>query len=247
VGFQIGDLAGGLYAAIGVLAALQHRAQTGFGSEVDISLLDSQIALLADDVTYSSINTENPVRWGTGHPYLAPYQAFETLDGAIVVAAVGHEAFWKGLCRAIGTQNLMDDDRFFSNAARVANRDALIPLLAKIFLSEGQQHWLETLQLHDVPCAPILSVGESLALDVSKRRAMVRSVDGYERDLSVAGNPVKFVGAKPPGNAKPAPQRGGDSRNLLLEIGGYSEDEIDQMCREAVIYCCVNDTNRSNK
>lgn len=235
VGFQIGDLAGGLYAAIGVLAALHRRNQTGLGSEVDVSLLDTQLALLGDDVTYRYLNAANPVAWGTGHPYLVPYQAFATKDHPLVVAAVGQEAFWERFCVAIEKEGLAADPRFATNNLRVRNRDELIPIIEGALLDEGREHWLAALRAHDVPSAPLLGVGEALDLDSVKTRGMVRPVSGYEDDVRVPGSPVKFSGVEVDASASPAPRLGDHTQNILASLGEYSADDVRQLLLDRVI------------
>lgn len=246
IGYQIGDLAGGLYGAIAVLAALEQRRKTGAGSETEVSLLDAQIALLADEVTHHFLTRLDPQSWGSGHPFLVPYQSFDTADRPLVVAAVGREQFWLNLCKAIKRPDLVSDERFFDNECRVKNRSALVEILSFEFSQENIAHWLAVLNGHDVPCAPVLRVGDALDLPLLRQRNMIREVKTPDGSVMVAGNPIKFNEGGAEAVAKPAPGLGADGNAILQELTLFSEKQINKLFASGVVVSYSNAWEKKN-
>jgi CoA:oxalate CoA-transferase len=231
--FHLGDTAGGLFGMLGLLAALLEAARSGKGRRVDVAMFDAQIALLGDEVTNYMASGEASPPHGAGHPNFFPYQAFATADEPIVVAAVGVEKYWQAFCKAIERPELASDDRFASNAARVAHRATLEPLIGDVLKTRDRASWLRLFEEADIPAAPINSVAEALGSPQAVARAMVQrlNVDGSE--IGVAGNPVKVAGDAT--SFAPAPALGADGAAILHERLGYDADRIAALRRAGAL------------
>jgi crotonobetainyl-CoA:carnitine CoA-transferase CaiB-like acyl-CoA transferase len=154
------DLATGLYAATGTLAALQERERSGEGQHVEVALLDSALAMLLN-VGSGFLNTgELPARTGNAHPSIAPYQTFPTATGDLALA-VGNDAIFTRFCDAIGQPEIATDSRFATNSERVVHRDALIAILSEIFADESAEIWTERLTAAGVPAGPVNDVAQA--------------------------------------------------------------------------------------
>ncbi|MGZ6126181.1 MAG: CaiB/BaiF CoA transferase family protein, partial [Myxococcales bacterium] len=162
VGVAITDILTGMYAATAVLAALAHRERSGRGQQVDLALLDVQVAMLANQAQNYLLTGRPPERFGNAHPSIVPYQAFATRDGHIVIA-VGNDAQFRRLCAVAGRPALADDPRFATNAGRVRNREELLPVLAGMIAARGSREWIEALEAATVPCGPINDLGQVFA------------------------------------------------------------------------------------
>jgi CoA:oxalate CoA-transferase len=225
--FHLGDTAGGMFGALGLLAALAERYRTGKGRRVDISMFDAQIALLGDEITnYFASGQPTPLH-GAGHPNFFPYQSFATADEPIVVAAVGVEKYWVAFCDAISRSDLASDPRFSSNAARVEHRQILEPEIAVALRDRTRATWLDIFASADVPAAPIQSVGEAAAAPQTQARDMVPTLDIDGIMIAVAGNPVKFSGDKT--QYAPAPALGVDSSQVLADRLGLDAARLAQL------------------
>ncbi len=155
VGVSIGDIAGGLFAALDIVANLFARDR-GAGARVDISMLDCQLALMENAIARCLNNGEVPGPIGTRHPSVAPFQAFPTADGTIVIAVDG-DATWARMCRAVGFDDLLEDERFAGGAQRLVNHRALAAALAERFGTRPSIAWLGALIAADVPCGPLIA------------------------------------------------------------------------------------------
>ena len=154
VGVAVSDLITGLYAVTAITAALLERERTGRGQAIDLALLDAQVAALANQGLNYLISGEVPARRGTAHPNIVPYQAFATSDGYLMLA-VGNDRQFAGFCAVAGRPELAVDERYRSNAGRVANRLALIPEIDRLCRQKSTQDWLAALSAAGVPCGPI--------------------------------------------------------------------------------------------
>jgi crotonobetainyl-CoA:carnitine CoA-transferase CaiB-like acyl-CoA transferase len=154
VGVALTDILTGLYATIGILAALNHREQTGIGQQVDLALLDVQVACLANQAMNYLTTGVVPKRLGNAHPNIVPYQDFPTADGDFILA-VGNDSQFRKFCEVAGCAELGSDPRFASNKARVANREVLVPLLRQTTVFKSTARWIELLEQAGVPCGPI--------------------------------------------------------------------------------------------
>lgn len=157
VGSPICDITAGMLACTSILAALRHRDQTARGQRIDISLLEAAISLLGNIASNYLISGEEAERYGSGHPNIAPYQAFATRDGNIIVAC-GNDHLYLSLCHALGCDELATDPRFLTNMQRDHNRDVLVALLQQVFLQQDSEAWLAALHKAGVPCSPIRKV-----------------------------------------------------------------------------------------
>ncbi|MCC5854021.1 MAG: CoA transferase, partial [Alkalimonas sp.] len=192
VGVAAADLMTGMYAVSAILAALHHRHQTGQGQHIDLALLDTQVAWLANQASNYLVAGEVPQRLGTAHPNIVPYQAMQCQDGFIMLA-VGNDRQFRSCCTVLGCPELAEDARFISNSLRVQHRDALIPLLAAQLLQHGVSHWVKALSEQQVPCGPIHNVAQVFADPQVQARGLQISVThpkGYS--VPMVANPVKF-------------------------------------------------------
>lgn len=227
VGASIGNIAAGLYAAIGILAALRHRDATGEGQFLDISMLDCQFAILENAYTRYFATGERPGPLGTRHPVSTPFQAFPTADGWIVVAlAFGAENQWQLLCGLLGLVELIDDERFETSGKRTANHAQLEPILNAAFQRRTTAEWLADLRAAGIPCGPVNGIPEAAAMPQAAAREMFVDVQHPKgMALRVVNTPVK-LSATPGGVRGAPPTLGQDTRAVLRELGGLSDDEI---------------------
>ena len=154
VGVSLTDILTGLYATVGVLAALNQREQSGIGQHIDVALLDVQVACLANQAMNYLVTGVAPKRLGNAHPNIVPYQDFPSADGNFILA-VGNDGQFRKFCEVAGIPELADDPRFASNQARVANRGELIPRLRQATVFKSTAQWIELLEAAGVPCGPI--------------------------------------------------------------------------------------------
>lgn len=230
---HLGDTASGLFAAIGVLAALAERNRTGRGRVVDVALLDSMLALLGDEITHLGAGLP-PTAHGSGHPLFFPYQAFPTKDDPIVIAAVGVERFWTDLCEAIGRPDLGTDPRFATNDGRVAHRDYLHAELSAVLRTKPRSEWLAVLHDADVPADPVNTLAAIVDHpQVAAREMIVRTRRESGTDALMAGNPVKLSGQQQ--RYDPSPKLGQHTNAALAAILGLDAAAIDRLRRDGVI------------
>jgi crotonobetainyl-CoA:carnitine CoA-transferase CaiB-like acyl-CoA transferase len=156
-GIAYADLFTGLYASVAVLAALRERDRTGIGAHIDMALLDTQVAVLANQALNWMVSGKVPHRMGNGHANLVPYQAFKVADGEMIVA-VGNDRQFARLCAILGVPELAGDERYRTNPARVVHRDTLIPLLAERMAARGRIEFSEALEATGIPAGPINAV-----------------------------------------------------------------------------------------
>jgi CoA:oxalate CoA-transferase len=192
VGTSIGDITAGLFAAVGINAALHRRGQTGQGMMVDVAMLDGQVAVLENALARYFATGQVPGPMGTRHPSITPFEAFATADGYIVVAA-GNDALFARLCQAVERPALAVDPRFESNLHRTVNVDALKADLDEAFRQKTTGEWLEALDAAGIPCGPINSLDKVAADPQVAARTMVVSAEGVSGGhLRMAGNPIKM-------------------------------------------------------
>jgi crotonobetainyl-CoA:carnitine CoA-transferase CaiB-like acyl-CoA transferase len=233
VGVSIGDIAASLFAAVGILAALQERGRTGLGTFVDVSMLDCQLALLENAIGRLLNAGELPMRLGSRHPLIVPFQAFPTQDDPIVVC-VDTENQWRRFCSAIGRDDLLHDARFRDGTARASHHADLEPILADVFRSRGSRVWLQILDEADVPCAPINTVAAAVRDPQVRARGMIVEVDIPDRGRAgFAGIPIR-TSSYTPRHETPPPRLGEHTRCLLEEIG-FSGDEINRLQLDGII------------
>ncbi|BBE70789.1 CaiB/BaiF CoA transferase family protein [Oharaeibacter diazotrophicus] len=192
VGVGIADIVCGLYAAIGILAALRYREATGQGQRIDLSLFDAQIAWLANVATGHLVSGLTPRRLGNRHPNIAPYQSFPAADGEFVIAC-GNDAQFVRLAEIAGLPALAGDPRFALNRGRVANVDTLDAILSERFRTAPRATWVERLERAGVPAGVVATVPEALAHPQTLAREMVVPMTGADGEtVRLLGNPLKF-------------------------------------------------------
>ena len=219
VGVGIADVMCGMYACIGILAALRHRDATGEGQHIDLSLVDAQMAWLINEGTNWLTSGREPVRRGNAHPNIVPYDAFPAADGHILLA-VGNDAQFARFCDAFGLDGLSGDPDYKTNLARIENRDALTAILTKTLAKLPKEDILSRCKEALVPAGPIHTVAEALTSDQAEARETVRTVatDGIAGGaVRLLANPLKFS-ATPVRYDRPPPRFGQDTDAVLDDL-----------------------------
>jgi CoA:oxalate CoA-transferase len=218
VGTSLGDIAAGLFTAIGVQAALLDRARTGRGRHVDVAMLDAQVALLENAIARFLATGQVPGPIGSRHPSITPFEAFASRDGHLVVAA-GNDRLFESLCRTLGCEQLARDPRFASNALRTQHHEALKPLLEQIFARRDTADWIRALEQAGVPCGPIQDVRQVLDdPQVRARNMLIEAALPGSPAVRMAGNPVKLSGFPDPPTRPAAPDLDADRALILAEL-----------------------------
>jgi crotonobetainyl-CoA:carnitine CoA-transferase CaiB-like acyl-CoA transferase len=229
----IADITTGMYAAMGILAALFARERTGKGDFLDMALFDSQLTWLAN-VGSSYLNAGVPPnRWGNAHPNIVPYQLFRGADSRYFVVAVGTEPQWRRLLQLLGvSKDLGEDVRFADNAARIKHREELIPKLQGLFDGHPSSDWLVKLKGADIPAAAIQTVGEALNDVQTLARGLIVEIEHptLKTARSIA-NPVRFD-TQPVAYRLPPPLLGEHTAAILSELK-YTEREVETALRSA--------------
>ncbi len=232
-GVPLADMSGGIYSTISVLAALVGRERHGTGQHADVAMLDSMVHLLAYDALDHLTTGAKVTRQGSGHAHMVPWQAFPVQDGFVVVAA-RDEKFWRNLCDAIDRPELKDDERTKDNAARVANRAWLEPLLAEAFRQRPQREWIRILDEYDIPSAPVNDFGSLFADPHLAERGMIRS---YEHptvgEVRYQPSPMKLSDWEFP--SRPAPMLGEHTAEVLRELLGLDDGAITALATDGVL------------
>jgi crotonobetainyl-CoA:carnitine CoA-transferase CaiB-like acyl-CoA transferase len=234
VGVAISDVVSGLFATIGILAALLARdSGRAAGQRVDVSLLASTLAILVNQAQNAFVTGRAPGRRGNAHPNIVPYETFATADGTVAIA-VGSERQWPRFCAALGLPELAADPRFATNGDRVEARAVLRPLLAARFATRSSAEWLAALEAAEVPCGPITDVLTAFASPEAEALGMTVEVEHPAFGaLRQAGIPIAF--AATPGAIRTAPPLLGEHGDEVLAELGYLPDEIERLRAAGVI------------
>jgi len=218
VGVAVADLFTGMYAVTAILAALRHRDRTGQGQAIDMALLDSQVAMLANLGAGYLASGVAPQRAGNAHQSIVPYQVFEVADGHLILA-VGNDAQFARFCAVAGCAELAADPRFARNAGRVRDRATLVPLLAARLKLRPRAAWLADLEAAKVPCGPINDLAEVFADPHVRERAMtVEMPHPLAGSVRMVASPIKMA-ATPVRYRRPPPLLGADTDAVLAELG----------------------------
>jgi len=218
VGVAVVDLFTGMYTATAILAALFRRERTGEGANVDMALFDTQLAVLANQVSNALVSGKDPPRQGNTHPNIVPYQPFAAADKPLIVA-VGNDRQFARLAEICGHPEWAGDDRFATNAARVANREEIVWLVSECIRRKPADEWFEKLEAAGIPAGPINTISQALADVQAQHRGMVRTMAG----LSVMGSPVRIDGDRADTDLPP-PALGEHTNDVLAE---YLQDASD--------------------
>ncbi|WP_434615538.1 CaiB/BaiF CoA transferase family protein [Arthrobacter sp. A5] len=224
VGVSSADLVAGMWATIGILAALHEKQRTGLGQGVDISLLDGSVAWLTYVASGYFASGNTPRRYGSAHPTIAPYQAFASSD-AYVMVAVGNDGLWKRFTSAIEREDLLRDERFATNSARVENRNVLIPVIEDIMLTHTTEEWVHTLNTAGVPVGPIQTVGQAVQDPQVVARGMVVEMQHPTAGrVNTVGCPIRLT--RTPASVRMPPPLLGQQTDEILAGLGYDAVDI---------------------
>lgn len=235
IGVALMDIGAAMYAAIAILAALRTREKTGEGQRIDVSLLDTSVSWLSYMAMNYFATGRNPVKMGSAHPSIVPYQCFMDKYGKYFAVAVGTDSHWKNLCIALGRKEWIENPKYATNPKRVENRKEVTERLSKIFKTKDRDEWLRILEENKVPCAPVNEVSGVLSNPQVLYRKMVIEIDHPTiGKLKQLGIPMKL--SKTPGRIRmPPPLIGQHTLEVLEEILGYSEEDIIKLKKEKAI------------
>ena len=231
VGVAVADLFTGMYSAVGILAALRHAERTGEGQHLDMALLDTQAAMLANLGANYLVSGKVPGRAGNAHQNIVPYQVFEVApkpDGSAdhIILAVGNDGQYAKFCQVAGRPELAQDARFAKNRDRVTHRAILVPLLEAVMKTRAKADWLTALEAAQVPCGAINNLAEVFADPQVRERAMV---DNWQhpakRDLRLVASPLK-LSRTPVRRDRPPPLLGQHTEEVLGELLGWDAARI---------------------
>lgn len=234
VGVAITDIMTGLYATNAILAALFARERHGMGQRIDMALLDTQVAMLANVASNYLVSGEDPVRYGNAHPSIVPYQAFKASDGYFALG-VGNDSQWRKLCEGIEQNDWAEDERFATNAARVQNRAQLIPLLEEVFRARPTHDWLALFESLDISQAPINTVSQVFQDPrVIARQMQIAVTHPAAGIMPLVASPI-HIPTNPVTVRYPPPLLGEHTDSILSHLLGYSTEQLDQLRTEGVI------------
>ena len=225
VGVPIIDITAGMFSSTAILAALRARELTGQGQLIDLSLLDTQVALLANVASNYLVGGQEPRRLGNSHPNITPYEAFRARDRWFALAAA-NERQWAILCEVIDQPHLCDDPRFADNNARVAHRQALRDILDAAFLSRDAEEWLGEFRRAGLPCGPINTIPEVFAHPQADARGLIADIDHSSAGtVQFPGFPYKL--SQTPATVRlPPPTLGQHTEEILVELLSYSPVQV---------------------
>jgi formyl-CoA transferase len=227
-GVAIADLFTGMYTCSAILAALYAREKTGEGATIDMALFDTQVAVMANQASNALVSGQDPPRQGNTHPNIVPYQPFDATDQPIIIA-VGNDRQFARLAGICGHPEWVADERFASNAARVANRNELVRLIADRIQTQPAAQWLAQLEVAGIPAGPINRISQALADVQAQHRQMVRSIAGIPQ----VGSPVRLDGARADSDLPP-PALGQHTGEILGRLG-LSEADLSGLRAKMVI------------
>ena len=232
-GVAIVDLFTGLYASNAILAALHQRDASGEGGTIDLSLFESQLAMLANQASNALVSGADPVRQGNTHPNIVPYQPFDAADQPIIIA-VGNDRQFARLAGILSAPEWVEDPRFASNGARVAHRAELIPLIADRVREKPAAEWLAELEAAGIPAGPINCISQALADPQAQFRQTVRDIgSGRLGAVPTVGSPLRFDGERADADLPP-PALGEHTAEVLGGLG-VTGDEIARLRQAGVI------------
>ena len=240
VGVAVADLFTGMYATVAILAAVRHAERTGEGQHVDMALLDTQVAMLANLGANYLVSGQVPGRAGNAHQNIVPYQVFEVAPAADgrkdhIILAVGNDGQFAKFCDVAGRPELASDARFAKNQDRVRNRAVLVPLLEAVMRTRGKAQWLTALEAAKVPCGAINNLAEVFADPQVGQRAMVDTWQHpLRQELRLVASPMK-LGGTPVRTDLPPPLLGEHTAQVLDELLGWGPEQLVALQEEKVI------------
>jgi crotonobetainyl-CoA:carnitine CoA-transferase CaiB-like acyl-CoA transferase len=235
VGVAIADLMTGMYASSAILAALHHRQQTGRGQMIDLALLDTQVAWLANQGLNYLTSGVAPGRLGNEHPNIVPYKVLPSADGYFILA-VGNDRQFRSFCQFAGAPELADDPRFVTNAGRVRHRATLYALLEEITAGKTRDHWVEGLTAAGVPCGPVNTIDQVFAHPQVQARdmeiRMTHPAAGGE--VSLIGSPIKYSETAAD-YRRPPPMLGEHTQEVLEELLGLGAEDVARLRERGLV------------
>ncbi len=232
-GVAIVDLFTGMYASSAILAAVIHRDRTGEGQYIDMALLDTQVAMLANISSNYLCSGVSPHRWGNAHPNVVPYQTFQTSDSWIIVA-VGNDSQFRNFVKVGNREALADDARFASNPARIEHRAALIPLLAEMVKEKTKAQWISLLEDAGVPCGPINNLQEVFENEqVIARGIEMRVPHPTAGTMKLVASPMRL--SKTPVEVRMPPPLLGQHTDEVLQELGMSASQIRELHQKGIV------------
>ena len=234
VGTSIGDITSALFTAIGILSALRHRDQTGEGQLIDVGMLDCQVAILENAMVRYFSTGDIPRPLGRRHPAITPFEVFESADGYVVIA-IGNNELWRKFCEHVNHPELIDDERFHTNALRTENHESLFPILVEIMCRRTTNEWIEALEGIGVPCGPVNTVDKVANDPQVLAREMIAEVEHeVTGTVQIPGIPIKL--SETPGQIDaPAPNLGEHTSEVLTSLLGLEAAEVNQLKQDEVV------------
>ena len=236
VGVGIADVMCGMYASSAILAALHARQHTGRGQHIDIALLDSQIAWLVNQGVAHLVSGQTPQPLGNGHPTIVPYETFPASDQHFILA-VGNDNQFRKFCSLAGCEELADNPDYATNANRVRNRDALVPLVAEVTGTRTAQEWIDLLSANAVPCGPVNDIAQVFADPSTTERGMkitLAHAASAQGSVDLIGNPINYSDTAVTYRKAP-PELGEHSAEVLRTVLNKSDDEIAELAEKGTI------------
>ena len=233
-GVAIADISTGMFAANAILAALYSRERTGDGQHIDMSLLDSQVALLSYAATNYFVSGSITERLGNAHPNIVPYQSFKARDMHFVLA-IGNDKQWEIFCKAISRTEWINDDKFSTNAVRVNNRKLLVDKLSKLFATQNAKYWLDIFDKVGLPAGPINELDKVFENEQIKSREMcIELPHPTDNKVTILNSPIKIPTA-PTTTHKAPPTLGEHTEEILHEMIGIDKDTVANLRDEGVL------------
>jgi formyl-CoA transferase len=230
-GVAVADLFTGMYTANAILAALYRRELTGQGATIDLALLDTQLAMLANQASNALVSGEDPGRQGAGHPNIVPYQPFQAADQPIIIA-VGNDRQFGKLAAIVGHPEWAEDPAYATNAARVAARETLVPMIAEIIGSKTAADWLDQLEAGGIPAGPINTISQALAdPQAIHRGARISAGGGALGEVPMVGGPIRIDGRR--SDAPLPPPALGEHGDLLRQW--VDEEELERLRHAGIV------------
>ena len=236
VGVPIGDLMAGMFASVGILAAVKHQVETGKGQFIDIGMLDTHVAWLANQGMNYLSTDKNPQRLGNQHPNIVPYQVMPTSDGYIVLS-IGNDPTFERFCKLANEENLLEDERFKTNASRVSNREYVTEVLNNVTKKRDSETWLNDLEEAKIGCGPINNLSEVFKDPHVLSREMIIEIKHSKtgkKPLKLIANPIKMT-ETPVSYRHPPPLLGEHTDEILTQHLKLSVEDIKNLKDKGIV------------
>jgi crotonobetainyl-CoA:carnitine CoA-transferase CaiB-like acyl-CoA transferase len=234
IGIPIVDIGTGLYGTIATLAALRQRDSGAGGQHIELSMLSTAVSLLGNYIPAVVMGGETVEPLGTGHHQLVPYQGFRSADGQTLIVGAFTQSFWRALCEILDVPSLISDDRYLTNAARVRNKDTLIPVLQERFLTMPRDHWVQLLDKAGVPCAPTNTIEQALREEQVGLEQCLVEIPTEDGPVVVAASPLRLDSTALASPSTP-PKIGSSSYEVLKRHLGLSDAKLSELQGSGVI------------